>query len=177
MIKLKKQLDDTFPVFIDLFYGIVATWISYYKIFVVSVGMFYLLEIFPGNIKILGEIPQGFTRAEIQKGTFSIFVMITFVFIVIFRMMDNAKRAEIYAVCENLIGSFLVILDLCLDPIVTFDRILIFICCFVLIKLGLTVIIRVFKISTRHFGSIETEVICSRKQNKAKMEVNDDNDE
>lgn len=41
MIKLKKLLGDTFPDFIDLFYGITAMWFDYYKIFIGVVGLFF----------------------------------------------------------------------------------------------------------------------------------------
>lgn len=166
MVKIKKLLGDTFPEFIDLFYGIMATWTGYYRIFVGVVGIYYLFEIFPSNIlrKTWGEIPQGFVRVEIQKGTFSIAVMNIFLIFVVMRMIAlmlgiASKRAKGYSVYEILVGSILVSIQVHLDPIVTFDKILIFSCYYILIKWGLIAITRVFKISTRHFGSIKTEVI------------------
>lgn len=167
MIKIKKLLGDTYllPDFIDLFYSILATWSVYYSLHVVVIGLFYLSDIFPSNILIKiwgeGEIPLELLRTGIQKGTFSQTVMVFFVFHVILRMLTlvlGTERAKIHSLCEIVVGFTLVCIGVHSDPIVTSDKVLIFLCWFMLIKLGLISVTRIFKIPTRHFGSFETKV-------------------
>lgn len=110
--------------------------------------------------KIWGEIPMELLGTEIQKGTFSQAVMSFFLIYVILKIIslilgDASKRVKGHLIFEILVGSILVNISIHLDPMVTPDKILIYICCFMLINWGLMVITKVFKISTRHFGSFE----------------------
>lgn len=161
MAKIKKLLSDTFPEIIDLFYGIAVIWFDYYQIFVGIVGLFYLSDNIQSNIlkKIWGEIPHEFLGAEFQKGTFSQAVMSFFLLYVTFKvtvciLSGASKKEKGNTIFEILVGSVTVTNGIQSDPVVTPDKILIFIGWFMLIKLGLIIITRVFKISTRHFGRV-----------------------
>lgn len=166
MVKIKKLLDDIFPELIDLFYGIQVIFLNYYQIFVGLVGLFYLSDNIQSNIlkKIWGEVPHEFLGAEFQKGTFSQAVMSFFFLYITFKLIvcilsSASKKEKRHTILEILVGSVLVTIGIQSDPVVTPDKILIFIGWFMLLKLELIIITRVFKISTRHFGSIKTEVI------------------
>ena len=166
MKKLKKLLRDTFPDFIDFFYGVTAMWIDYYGIFVGVVGIFYLANIFPSEIlrKIWGDIPKEFLKSEYQTGAFSQAVNFLFLITVIFKisilLLDNVSiRVKVNSIGEVITGSVLVYIQIYSDPVVTSDELISFICCFTLIKWGLMIITRIFKISTRHFGSFVNKEI------------------
>ncbi|RKD32044.1 hypothetical protein BET01_18720 [Lacrimispora algidixylanolytica] len=62
-------------------------WLNYYRIFVMVVGLFYLLEFIPGNIlkKLWGEIPLELIGTQFQNGTFSQVVMSILFLYVIFK--------------------------------------------------------------------------------------------
>ncbi|MBE5992661.1 MAG: hypothetical protein E7247_09750 [Paenibacillaceae bacterium] len=159
MKKLKKLLRDTFPNIIDWFYGITEIWLDYYKIFVGVTGIFYLAAIFPSEIlrKIWGDIPKEFLRSEYQTGAFSQAVNFLFLITVIFKVSillsdDVSIRAKANSICEVITGSVLVYIQIYLDPVITSDKLINFIFYFMLIKWGLKIITRMFKIPTRHFG-------------------------
>ena len=162
MKKLKKFLRDTFhtfPDFIDWFYGITAIQLDYYEIFVGVTGIFYLAAIFPSEIlrKIWGDIPKEFLRSEYQTGAFSQAVNSLFLITVIFKisilLLDNVSiRVKVNSIGEVITGSVLVYIQIYSDPVVTSDKLIIFIFYFMLIRWGLKIITRMFKIPTRHFG-------------------------
>lgn len=146
---------------IDYFYGVIQMWQRYYAIFVSAVGLFYMSEFIPGNIlkKIWGEIPLELIGTKIQNGTFSEVVMSILLLFVFFETADKfltnyPRREKVLTIIEIWISYFLVKIGVSLRPVVTPDIIVRYVCWFFVIKLALKAITKIFKISTRHFGSI-----------------------
>lgn len=166
MDKLNKIFSrDNVSVFIDLLYGITSVQIDFYRAFVGLIGTFYLYCLFPNGLasKICGQIPQAFLEEDILSGLFSKAIIFLFLMYEVIRAVNllfgHSLKENFYTVYEIIVGSILVAVSITVIPIITFDRVFMTFGIFILFKLILRAIIRIFKISTRHFGSFEKEVI------------------
>ncbi|WP_124068037.1 hypothetical protein [Clostridium sp. E02] len=111
----------------------------------------------------MGGIPQETLKEVIQSGAFSQIVMPIFSAYLILRFMylllGNAGVIKINSIIELIGGFFLAYIMIKFQPNVTPDLMIIFLCCFLMIKLVLLTITKILKIPTRHFGSFETKMI------------------
>lgn len=165
---------------IDYFMGVNRMWLKYYEIFLLSVGLFYLSEIIPGNIlnKIWGEIPLEFIGTQFQDGSFSEAVM-CFLFLYVFietadKFLSNyPRRAKMLSIIEIWISYILVIICVSRSPVVTPDTIMIFVCWYLATRLALKAITVKFKISTRHFGYFK-KIECPPLELEVKKSISDE---
>ncbi|MDW2797979.1 hypothetical protein RZO55_10370 [Clostridium boliviensis] len=165
MKKIVKLLGEMFPDIIDLFYGIALMWLIYYELFICTAGMLYLGNFIQSNIlrSIVREVPIELIGVNFQKGSFSQFVISLFILCTFYKLLcllfsGAPRRLKMNSVLEIIIGALLVFFEIHRKPIVTPDQILRFICYFMIIKLSLIVLTRIFKIPTGHFGSFKKEM-------------------
>jgi hypothetical protein len=184
-MKILKKLKTLFNKnvigdYIDLLYSIMGMWMLYYSTFVLVVGLFYLSDVLPSNIlkNICGEIPHEFIGATFEKGTFSQSIMLFFTLWITFNMVILMfkyclHKESLYSIFEILVGYSLVNIGIYFDPVVTPDIIIKYVCWFMVIKLALMAVTRIFKISTRHFGYF-MEIECPPIELAVKKSISDE---
>lgn len=139
---------------IDYFYGGVFAYMEYVGLFIGLLGGICLINVYP-NILVIGiweGIPQA-VKVEIQQGFYTGIVTSLFLIWEGIKITKLFWAGMIESLFEVLITTIVVFIQINFNPIITSDRVAAAICSFMVLKVGLIAITKLFKISTRHFGS------------------------
>jgi hypothetical protein len=135
MDRIKKIFNKNYVAkVIDMIYGITSTYVGVF-------GTFYLFELFPYHPirNIWGHMPKGFMNEFLLSGTFLI-------------VLCHSLKKSLLSVYEIIFGSILATVSINVIPVITFRRVLMTFCCFLILKLIIISFTKSFSVSTRHFG-------------------------
>lgn len=144
---------------IDVIYDYACIFFQYFKCFLGMTGIFYLYELSATKYisNTFGEMQQGFMKEIILDGNLSETVLFLFITLkgleAVYLLLSHSIKKNFLSIYAIVLGTIFLTASIKESPIITFDRVIFIIIIFMILKMVLIAITKVFKISTRNFGN------------------------
>lgn len=144
---------------IDVIYDYARIFFQYFNCFLGMTGIFYLYELSATKYisNTFGEMQQGFMKEIILDGNLSETVLFLFIILkgleAVYLLLSHSIKKNFLSIYAIVLGTIFLTASIKESPIITFDRVIFIIIIFMILKMVLIAITKVFKISTRNFGN------------------------